>query len=102
MKNTDATKKTKSRAKGQQPYFFDDPNTDRLLTMVMVLASELSVLRERLDTNERVSEAKNLYSASDIENFEMTDSITGERERWRDRFLSRLLSTINERYDREV
>jgi len=102
MKNANATKKTKSRAKGQQPYFFDDPNTDRLLTMVMMLASELSVLRERLDTNERLSEEKSIYSASDIENFEVTDSVASERERWRDRFLSRLLSTINERYDREA
>ena len=37
-------------AKGRRPQFLDDPDSDRLLAMIMALTGELAVLRERLDT----------------------------------------------------
>ena len=45
------------RAKGRRPAYFDDPAIDRLVSMVMALAGEVAVTRERLDTVERLLEA---------------------------------------------
>jgi hypothetical protein len=59
-----------SKTKALHPHFFDDPNVDRLMTMVMNLAAEVSVLRERLDTHEQVAAEKKLFTPADIEAFE--------------------------------
>ena len=45
-------------ARGRRPYFFDDPNIDKLLAMIMALAGEVSVLPERLDTHEMLAAEK--------------------------------------------
>ncbi|NBC36007.1 hypothetical protein GTZ99_05490 [Novosphingobium sp. FSY-8] len=42
------------RAKGGRPVFFDEPAVDRLTSMCMALAAELSATRDRLDTVERL------------------------------------------------
>ena len=44
----------KRKAKGQRPTFFDDPDTDKLVSMLMGLAGEVSVMRDRMDTIERL------------------------------------------------
>ena len=38
------------KAKGERPFFFDNPDVDKLLAMLMGLAGEVSVMRDRLDT----------------------------------------------------
>ena len=43
-------------AKGRRPYFFDDPDIDKLLAMIMALVGEVSVMRERMDTHERLAQ----------------------------------------------
>jgi DNA-binding transcriptional ArsR family regulator len=52
----------KRKAKGERPYFFDDPNVDRVVSMVMGLAGEVAVLHDRLDTLERLLEAGHVGS----------------------------------------
>jgi len=63
--------KLRRKAKGKRPFYFSDPDVDRLLSMVMALAGELSVTRDRLDTLERVAAQKGLFSADDIESHEL-------------------------------
>jgi hypothetical protein len=46
------------KAKGKRPVYFNDPENDKLLAITMAVAGELSVLRERLDTIERLARAK--------------------------------------------
>ena len=58
-----------AKAKGKRPAYFDDPALDRLLSILMALVGEVSVLRERLDTVERVLEAKGSLSREDIETY---------------------------------
>lgn len=87
-------------AKGQRPTFFDDPQIDRLLAIIMALAGEVSVLRERLDTVERLVEAKGLMSRHDIETYQADDAAAAERERWRAEYLERVLRVI--RQEREA
>lgn len=57
------------RAKGRRPDYFDDPATDRLLSMLLALVGEVSVLRERLDTVERLLEAKGTLRRVNIEHY---------------------------------
>lgn len=99
MPKDDVEKRPLNPIKGRNPHFFDDPNTDRLLTMVMELASELSVMRDRLDTHERLAARKGVYSEQDIEDFEPTDEEAKARAAWRDRFLDRILKALYTKYD---
>ncbi|MGB3753346.1 MAG: hypothetical protein WA954_05535 [Parerythrobacter sp.] len=58
------------RAKGERPAFFDEPALDRLYSVVFALVGEVSVLRERLDTVERLLDAKGTIDRADIEAYE--------------------------------
>jgi hypothetical protein len=68
-----------AKAKGKRPQYFEDPAVDRTLSIVMALVGEVSVLRERLDTVERLLDAKGTVSRADIESY-APDRATG-RER---------------------
>ena len=59
------------KAKGKRPYYFSNPDVDKLLSMIMALTGELAVARDRIDTLERVASSKGLFSSDDIENFEL-------------------------------
>ncbi|MHA7819845.1 MAG: hypothetical protein ACX930_09390 [Erythrobacter sp.] len=58
------------RARGKRPEFFDEPALDRLYSAVFALAAEVSALRERQDTIERLLEAKGSLTRADIEAYE--------------------------------
>lgn len=65
-----------ARAKGRRPAYFEDPATDRLLSIVMALVGEVSVLRERQDTVERLLETTGAITRADIEGYE-PDAVAG-------------------------
>ena len=58
------------KAKGKRPDFLGDPEEEKMLSMLMAVIGEVSVLRERLDTVERLLEAKGTISRADIEAYE--------------------------------
>jgi hypothetical protein len=66
-----------ARAKGRRPDYFEDPALDRLLSLTMALVGEVSVLRERIDTVERLLEAKGTISRADIDAWQ-PDRAAGE------------------------
>jgi len=57
------------KAKGKRPDYFDDPAIDRLLSITMALVAEVSVLRQRLDTAERLLEANGALDRAAIETY---------------------------------
>ena len=57
------------RAKGKRPEYFDDPALDRLYSVVFALAAEVSALRERQDTVERLLNKNGTLNREDIESF---------------------------------
>lgn len=59
-----------ARAKGKRPDFLGDPDKERMLSMLMAVVGEVSVLRERLDTVERLLEARGTISRADIEAYQ--------------------------------
>lgn len=84
-------------AKGPRPKFFaDEPAADRLLTMVMTLAGELAVIRERLDTVERLAAQKGLLSDVEIDAFEPSIEVQEDREAWRQQYLDRLFRVLSD------
>jgi hypothetical protein len=94
------TTMTARRAKGAHPHFFDDANIDRLVSMMMNMAEEISVLRDRLDTHERLAAATGAYTPTDIEAYDPPDEVRVARDAWRAKFLDRLLKSLEYAYDR--
>ena len=72
------------KAKGKRPYYFSNPDVDKLLSMIMALTGELAIARDRVDTLERVAATKGLFSSEDIENFELNaDALQARADRHR-------------------
>jgi hypothetical protein len=84
------------RSKGKRPTFFDDPSVDHLMTMILELSTELSVVYTRLDTLERVLAEAKLIDRAGLETFEPDAAAEAERAQWRALFLDRLFRTIRE------
>ena len=83
-------------AKGHRPSFFNDPVNDRLIAMMMSLVTELSVLRDRLDTVEAIAEKKGIILANEIESYEPDPARAEARERLRQEFLDRVFYIFQE------
>jgi hypothetical protein len=65
------------RAKGRRPDYFDDPAVDRLYSLALALTAEVSALRERLDTVERLLESGGSLRRENIETY-APDRTAGE------------------------
>lgn len=76
--------------RGKRPEFFETPGVDDALSMVMVLAQELTVLRERLDSAEIVMARHGVALAAEIESLELDEQVLASREAWRQSFYDRL------------
>ncbi len=81
-------------AKGKRPQYFSDPAVDKLLSIVMTLAGELSVTRERVDTLERMLEDRGVVKQSDIESWKPTEAANAERAAERSAYLARVLRAV--------
>jgi hypothetical protein len=77
-------------AKGKRPQFYEVPGLDQAMSMIMVLANEVSVLHDRLDSVERVHKNLGLDMAAEIEKLTLDQGALEAREAWRQDFLSRL------------
>lgn len=70
-------------AKGPRPQFFKDETSDILLSMNVALMTELMVVRERLDTVERLLEKQGVVAREAIEHFDVDDAVEAQREKVR-------------------
>lgn len=80
-----------SKAKGQRPFFFEDPQAERVLCVAMALAQELAVTRERLDTIERLLSKGEPVTRRAIDGFKPDDVAMAERQQAHADFLARVL-----------
>ncbi|PZO01376.1 MAG: hypothetical protein DCF29_15520 [Alphaproteobacteria bacterium] len=80
---------------GKRPYFMD-PSVERVLNILMVTVQELAVTRERLDTIERLLEAKGVIGRPEIETFEPSADQAAERGLWMQEYLNRVLRTLQQ------
>ncbi|NJS14606.1 MAG: hypothetical protein HC788_08350 [Sphingopyxis sp.] len=85
-----------AKAKGRRPEYLDSPFEERMLSMMMALIGEVSVLRERLDTVERLLEANGSISRNDIESY-APDLETGkERNRIIREYIARVMRGVQQ------
>jgi cyclopropane fatty-acyl-phospholipid synthase-like methyltransferase len=85
-----------TRAKGKRPYFFKDPDVDRVLSIAMVVAMEHAVTRQRLDALERLIESKGLLSRTEIEQFQPDATVETERGQWMQGYIARVLRIVQQ------
>jgi hypothetical protein len=87
------------RSKGKRPYFFDDPAVERVLAITMAVAGELAVMHERLDTIERLLEAKGTLSRADIEAYRPTEEAAEQRQQWHAEYIARVLRIVQQEHE---
>ena len=85
-----------AKAKGKRPAYFDDPAIDRLLSVVMALVGEVSVMRERMDTVERLLDAKGTVSRADIESYTPDKDAARERGLITKAYIARVMRGVQQ------
>jgi hypothetical protein len=94
MSETTKPVKLARTAKGKRPQYFADPATDKLLNMVVNLLGELSVTRDRLDTVERLLEARGVVPLAEIETYRPTKETEAGRDERRAQMIQRVLRPV--------
>jgi hypothetical protein len=74
--------------------FFPDPNIDRVLGVVMELAAEVYVLRDRLHTVEDLLERGGTLHRADLDAYQPTDEERARRLAERDALIARILAPM--------
>ncbi len=94
--NIDSIALSGAKAKGKRPWFFADPNVERVLSITMAVAGEVAVLRQRLDTIETLLEERGSISKADIEAFAPSVVQQEARGRWNQEYLARILRILQQ------
>ncbi len=93
----DYIKLASSKSKGKRPYFYDDPAVERVLNITMAVAGELAVMRERMDSIERILEKKGLVLQEEIENYvPESKEVEEQRQLWHSEYISRVLRIVQQ------
>ncbi len=90
MPGPDGRPRVVHHAKGKRPSFSDTGGIDELMSMVLVLASELCVMRDRVDAIERVGALKGIDFAAEIERLPLDQTALETREARRQDLFQRL------------
>jgi hypothetical protein len=96
MSTIDVNALANAKAKGERPYFFDDPAVERVLSITMAVAAEVAVLRERMDTIERLMENGTGVTKANIEAFKPDDNAAKERQEWHAAYVARILRIVHQ------
>lgn len=63
--------------------------------MIVALVGEVSVVKERLDTHERLAARGKVATPEEIENYALDEEAEDERETWRAAMLERVFRIIS-------
>lgn len=85
-----------TRPKGKRPYFFKDPDVERVLSIAMVIAMEHAVTRQRLDALERLIESKGLATRAELDQFQPDAAAEAERTTWMQAYIARVLRIVQQ------
>ena len=88
-----------AKTAGKRPYFFKDPDVERVLNITMAVAGELAVARERIDTLERLLQQKNVLGPNDVEDYRPDETVTQERMAWHKKYIARILRIVQQEID---
>jgi hypothetical protein len=90
------------KAKGKRPKYFSAPEHDRMLSIIMALVGEVSVIRERLDTVERLLETKGTINRADIENYAPDSGAAFERGLITREYIARVMRALQQELEAEI
>jgi hypothetical protein len=85
-----------AKPKGKRPAYFDDPALDRMLSILLAAVGEISVLKERLDTVERLLDANGTISRADIEAYEPDRQAAYERGLATKEYVARVMRGVQQ------
>jgi hypothetical protein len=77
-------------SRGKRPAFYDHPALDQMMSMIMVLTSEMSVLTDHVDSLERVLAASGIDVAGGMADLKLDQDALEAREAGRQRLLERI------------
>ncbi len=83
-------------AKGHAPKFHEGRAIDQLMAMVTALTAEVAVLRERVDTHERLAEGHRLYGRDEVEAYQPDPAAQKDRSAQRQRLLRKVYRVLKE------
>ena len=69
--------------------------------MIVALVGEVSVVKERLDTHERLAAQGKVATVEEIENYAPDEHVEDEREAWRAAMLERVFRIISATRNRD-
>lgn len=97
--NLDWIARSGARAKGRRPQYFEDPAVDRLTSIVMAVVAELSVVKDRLDTVERLLDARGTISRADIEAYAPDRDAAYERALGTKAYIARVMRGVQQQME---
>lgn len=100
MKNTPAT--TPRIARGAQPAFFAEPALEAMHGMLVVLMEEVCVLRDRLDTYERLGAQGIAVTPESVDAYTPDAGAEAEREQRRKATIRRVLRPVKQLHEAAV
>lgn len=102
MSIADALAQAGAKPAGKRPWFYAQPEAERVLAITMAVAQELAVARQRIDTLERVLAAKGLLTADEIEGFAPDMQAATQRAMWTQEYLARILRIVQQEAEAAV
>jgi hypothetical protein len=82
-------------ATGKRPAFFDQSGMDQLLSIVLELAADLWVVRERAFVLESVLQQQGIGARAAVESYRPTAEVRAELDAMRAEMTARMFRTLN-------
>lgn len=88
------TSETKPKARKKRPQYFDDPAIDKLAAVVVELAAQVWVLKDRERILEMQLEKAGQIKREDINYYQPSDEEQAEIRKERDEYISRIFRDL--------
>jgi len=90
-------------ARAPRPEFSpEEPLAERLARLFMNLATEVAVVRERLDTVERLLAERGTVTAADMDAYQPDETVESERRAWREAYIRRVFAELQDEIDAAI
>lgn len=99
MTHLDSVKEAAKTASGPRPYFLENPDCDRLLSMILAMGSQISILNDRLDNALLLLEQNGVVVRETLDTFEPDSTIQAERLARDEAFVTRLLRVLSYEFE---
>lgn len=100
MSKIDPIKLAGAKAKGKRPWFFENADVERVMNITLAVMQEVAVMRERLDTVERLLERDGKVTREAIETYSPSKTEADERGLMMQEYIARCLRILQQ--DREA